>query len=105
LIEYRQLLFDQLTPISIYNKLKKRFPDELSFLFESAISSEDGNFSFIFIGANERISYKAGVTTHTDTDAKIKTLDISPFEFLKFGFVRDSRPFSPRSSRPSAFPF
>jgi anthranilate synthase component 1 len=83
LIEYRQLLFDQLTPISIYNKLKKRFPSELSFLFESAINSEDGNFSFIFIGALERISYRDKVTSYTDTKGITKTLDISPFEFLK----------------------
>ena len=100
MIEYRQLLFDQLTPISIYNKLKKRFPDELSFLFESAISSEDGNFSFIFIGANERISYKAGVTTHTDTDAKIKTLDISPFEFLKSYYKKiETNPYKESSKK------
>ncbi len=80
---YRQLLFDQLTPISIYKKLKERFPNELSFLFESAINSEKGNYSFIFIGANERISYKDNTTTFTDIDGNSKKLQESPFDFLK----------------------
>jgi len=83
LITYRQLLFDQLTPISIYTKLKERFPNELSFLFESAINSEDGNFSFIFIGAHERISYKNGITSFIDVDGKTKELAKTPFEYLK----------------------
>jgi anthranilate synthase component 1 len=83
LLEYRQLLFDQLTPISIYTKLKERFSDELSFLFESAINSEDGNYSFIFIGANERLFYKDNKTTHIDQDGNISDLELNPFEFLK----------------------
>lgn len=83
MIEYRQLLFDQLTPISIYKKLKEKFPSELSFLFESAINTEDGNFSFIFIGANERISYKDNITIFTDNLGQTKELSETPFEFLK----------------------
>jgi anthranilate synthase component 1 len=83
LIEYRQLLFDQLTPISIYKKLKEKFPDELSFLFESAINTDDGNFSFIFIGAYERISYKDNLTTYINSSGEKKELSQSPFEFLK----------------------
>jgi anthranilate synthase component 1 len=83
LIEYRQLLFDQLTPISIYKKLKEKFPEELSFLFESAINTEDGNFSFIFIGAHERVSYKNNITTFTDSSSQTKELSQNPFEFLK----------------------
>jgi anthranilate synthase component 1 len=83
LLEYRQLLYDQLTPISIYTKLKEKFPDELSFLFESAINSEDGNFSFIFIGANERISYRDGITTFVDKDGTVNKSEDSPFSLLK----------------------
>jgi anthranilate synthase component 1 len=82
-MEYRQLLFDQLTPISIYKRLKEKFSDELSFLFESAVNSEDGNYSFIFIGANERLYYKADQTTFIDGQGKEKNLDETPFEFLK----------------------
>jgi len=52
-------------------------------LFESAINSEDGNFSFIFIGANERISYKNGITSFTDKFGKTKELSQTPFEYLK----------------------
>ena len=83
MLHYRQLLFDQLTPISIYKKLKEKFKDELSFLFESAINSEKGNYSFIFIGANEQISYKNSITTFTSIDGTTKEIKDSPFSFLK----------------------
>lgn len=56
---------------------------ELSFLFESAINSEEGNYSFIFIGANERVSYKDGTTTLTANDGSQKTVQESPFSYLK----------------------
>ncbi|MCH9814362.1 MAG: anthranilate synthase component I family protein [Epsilonproteobacteria bacterium] len=80
---YRQLLFDQLTPISIYKRLKEKFPQELSFLFESAINSEDGNYSFIFMGANERVTYKDNTTTLTQSDGLQKRLSETPFQYLK----------------------
>ncbi len=83
MITHKQVLFDQLTPIAIYAKLKKRFPSELSFLFESAINSEEGNYSFIFIGAKERLTYKDNVTTHIDENGIKHTLEIDPFTFLK----------------------
>ena len=83
MITHKQVLFDQLTPIAIYTKLKERFPQELSFLFESAINSEEGNYSFIFIGAKERLTYHDNTTTHIDTDGNKNTLDIDPFTFLK----------------------
>jgi len=100
LITYRQLLFDQLTPISIYTKLKEKFPDELSFLFESAINSEDGNFSFIFIGAHERISYKNSITTYTNQNGKTEELPESPFSFLKSYYKSiDTKPYSALSKK------
>jgi len=79
----KQLLFDQLTPIAIYEKLKERFPKEITLLFESAINTEDGNFSFIFIGARERITYKDETTTIQKTDGSIKTIEENPFVYLK----------------------
>jgi len=82
-LEYRQLLFDQLTPISIYAKLKEKFKNELSFLFESAINSEKGNYSFIFIGVNERISYKDKITSVTDKNGEKREIEENPFSFLK----------------------
>ena len=51
----KKILFDQLTPITIFSKLRSLFGDELTFLFESAINSKEGNFSFLFIGARERV--------------------------------------------------
>jgi len=93
-IEYRQLLFDQLTPISIYAKLKEKFEGELSFLFESAINSEKGNYSFIFIGANERISYKDKITTITDNNGKKREIVENPFSFLKSYYKKiDTKPY------------
>jgi len=75
---YKQILFDQFTPIAIYQKLKKRFPKEVSLLFESAVNSEDGNFSFIFIGAKERLTFKENKTYYNG-----KLIEKDPFEFLK----------------------
>ncbi len=83
MITHKQVLFDQLTPIAIYAKLKKRFHKEISFLFESAINSEKGNYSFIFIGAKERLTYHDSITTHIDTQGQKQILEKDPFEFLK----------------------
>jgi len=41
MIYTKKILFDQLTPITIFSKLKSHFGDELTFLFESAINSEE----------------------------------------------------------------
>ncbi len=83
MIAHKQILFDQLTPISVYTKLKEKFSNELSFLFESAINSEDGNYSFIFIGALERITYKNKTCIYQNIDGKISQSNDSPFKFLK----------------------
>ncbi len=83
MLTHKQVLFDQLTPIAIYTRLKKRFSQELSFLFESAINTEEGNYSFIFIGAKERLTYHDNITTHIDTAGKKQTLTEDPFTFLK----------------------
>ena len=73
---------DQFAPIAVYNKLKTHFKDEISFLFESAGSSE-GNYSFIAIGALERLVFKDNITTYTDQNSQSKTVDEDPFSFLK----------------------
>ncbi len=82
MLEYRKILFDQLTPISIYHKLKERFPNELSLLFESAIYTEEGNYSFIFIGAKERLTHKNGKTFY-EKEGESREVDENPFSFLK----------------------
>ena len=82
MIHSKQFLQDQLAPIAVYAKLKEMFKGEISYLFESAGQS-DGNYSFICIGARERLQYKNDVTTYTDADGISHTKDKSPFEFLK----------------------
>jgi anthranilate synthase component 1 len=58
------------------------FPDEISYLFESAGGSE-GNYSFICIGARERLQYIDDKTLYTDTKNTKHTLTQNPFSFLK----------------------
>jgi anthranilate synthase component 1 len=82
-IKYRQVLFDQLTPIAIYSKLKGFFKDEISLLFESGVNGEHGNYSFIFIGALERVQYRDNQTTIFDKYNEKTTLEQNPFDFLK----------------------
>ena len=80
---HKTILFDQLTPVALYGKIKKVFPNEITMLFESVVNTSDGNFSFITIGAQERLSYKGKTTIYTDKSGKKNTLDQDPFSFLK----------------------
>ncbi len=80
---YKTILFDQLTPVALYGKIKESFPNEVTMLFESVVNTNDGNFSFITIGAQERLSYKNKTTTYIDQKGTKKTLDEDPFSFLK----------------------
>ncbi len=82
MITSRRFSLDQFAPIAVYEKAKKLFPDEISFLFESAGSSE-GNYTIIVIGDRERLTYADKTTLYTDAAGKRHTLDVSPFEFLK----------------------
>jgi len=79
----KTILFDQLTPITIFRKLQNFFKDELSFLFESAINSEEGNYSFLFIGAREQIIHKNMKSFYIDEEENEKEVDNNPFDFLK----------------------
>lgn len=83
LITYKKLLFDQLTPITIFAKLQDYFKGELTFLLESAINNTEGNFSFFFIGARERIVHKEGKSFYTDESGIQSKIDNNPFSFLK----------------------
>lgn len=84
----KTFLFDELTPVALYGELKKIFTDEVTMLFESVVNTNDGNFSFIAIGAKERIIYKNETTIHIDETAKSHNLNISPFEFLKSYYAK-----------------
>ncbi|MDX4066010.1 chorismate-binding protein [Aliarcobacter skirrowii] len=85
MIFYNKTLFlDQFTPVSIYEKVKALYPKELSFLFESTISSgSDGNFSYIIIGARERIWYKNSECFFKDESGNVEKVDNNPLLFLK----------------------
>jgi anthranilate synthase component 1 len=82
MIYSKQFTQDQLAPIAVYAKIKGLFKGEISYLFESAGQSE-GNYSFICIGARERLQYKDNKTLYTDAKGKLHVEDSSPFEFLK----------------------
>jgi anthranilate synthase component 1 len=81
-ITSRRFSLDQFAPIAVYEKAKKLFPGEISFLFESAGSSE-GNYTIIVIGGRERLTYADKTTLYTDASGNRQTLAISPFSFLK----------------------
>ena len=83
MLAFRKLLFDQLTPITIFAKLQKHFEGELSFLFESAINNSEGNFSFLFIGARERIIHQNDQSIHIDEEGIRYDIGENPFKFLK----------------------
>jgi anthranilate synthase component 1 len=72
LIYSKQFIQDQLAPVAIYAKLKALFPNEISYLFESAGASE-GNYSFICIGARERVQYIDAKTLYTDVNGATHT--------------------------------
>ena len=80
---HKTLLFDQLTPVALYGKIKEIFPNEITMLFESVVNTSDENFSFITIGAQERLNYKNKKTTYTDKTGKQYTITENPFAFLK----------------------
>lgn len=80
---HKTVLFDQLTPVALYGEIKALFPTEVTMLFESVVNTSDGNFSFITIGAQERLIYKNNVTTHIDHSGLSKRLEENPFAFLK----------------------
>ena len=79
----KQLLFDQLTPVSMYGKIKELFKEDVTMLFESVVNTPEGNFSFITIGVMERIVYKNNETLYTNIDGTTTTLESDPFSFLQ----------------------
>ncbi len=82
MIYSKQFTLDQLAPIAVYSKLKDLFKDEITYLFESAGQSE-GNYSFICIGARERLQYINETTLYTDSDGVQHKKEENPFTFLK----------------------
>jgi anthranilate synthase component 1 len=82
LIYSKAFLLDQFAPIAVYSKLKSIFPEEITFLLESADKSE-GNYSIIVIGARERLQFTDKTSLYTKEDGSVETIEGSPFDFLK----------------------
>lgn len=81
---YSKVLFlDQFTPVSIYEKVKELYSNELTFLFESTINSSDGNYSFIFIGQRERVWHEKNKTFFRSEAGETKEVDSNPLKFLQ----------------------
>jgi anthranilate synthase component 1 len=81
-MEIKKLLLDEITPVGVYAKIKEHFKDEITMLFESVVNSSEGNFSFITVGAKERITYKEN-TTYFYEEGEKTVSELSPFHFLK----------------------
>jgi len=76
-------LYDQQTPVALYGELKESFQDEVTMLFESVVNNSEGNFSFIVIGARERLIYQDNQTIHVDCNGTKELIAENPFEYLK----------------------
>lgn len=81
---FKSVFIDQFTPIAFYAKLKEHFAGERMFLLESATVNEFGNFSYIFIGERESLSFKNGVSTYTNEDGSQRELSTEPLAFLEY---------------------
>lgn len=79
----KELFLDQFTPVSIYEKIKSLYKDEITFLFESTINSKDGNYSYVIIGDRERIWYENNHCYFKNEKGEIKEVDSNPLIFLK----------------------
>ncbi len=79
----KELFLDQFTPVSIYEKVKNIFKNEITFLFESTINSTDGNYSYIIIGKRERIWNENSKTFFENEEGEIKEVDSNPLKYLQ----------------------
>ena len=79
----KELFLDQFTPVSIYEKIKELYKNEITFLFESTINSTTGNYSYIIVGDRERVWYENGVCYYKDEKKNISTVESNPLHFLK----------------------
>ncbi len=101
----RKYLFDQLSPVALYGEIKKKFSNEISILLESVVVSENGNFSFIALGAKERLIYKDKKSIYTDKSGKSETLNIDPFKFLQNYYQKIDKSIYKEISKKAGFSF
>ncbi len=79
----KQLFLDQYTPVSIYQKIETLFPNEVKFLFESSVNTSDGNYSYIIVGARERVIHKDEKSFYVNELGLKNEIQSNPFLFLK----------------------
>ena len=79
----KELFLDQFTPVSIYEKIKDLYKDEVTFLFESTINSSNGNYSYIIIGARQRVWYENETCYFKNEKDEITQVESNPLKFLK----------------------
>jgi len=79
----KELFLDQFTPVSIYEKVKNIYKDEITFLFESTINSNDGNYSFIVIGDRERVWYENNTCFYKNDKGEVSEVESNPLKFLQ----------------------
>ena len=79
----KELFLDQFTPVSIYEKVKNLYKNEITFLFESTINSADGNYSFIAVGARERVWYENNTCYHKNEEGITSEVESNPLKFLQ----------------------
>ncbi|EJF06587.1 anthranilate/para-aminobenzoate synthase component I [Thiovulum sp. ES] len=89
MIHSKKIFLDQITPVEIFAKLENFFPNDPALLFESA---ENGEFSFVILGAKERIQYRTGNSENPfeNLQKRYKELDS---DFYKSESERLSVPF------------
>ncbi|MDR0665765.1 MAG: anthranilate synthase component I family protein [Helicobacteraceae bacterium] len=86
MIVSRRVLYDTLTPIALYDKLRLFFSDKRVLLFESGLSGENGNFSFVAVGARERI-WRENDKTFCMINGDISEIEDNPLIYLKKRFA------------------
>ncbi|MDR2152802.1 MAG: anthranilate synthase component I family protein [Helicobacteraceae bacterium] len=82
----RRALYDTLTPIALYDKLRLFFGGKRVLLFESGLSGENGNFSIVAVGARERVWRENDKTFYAENGA-VSQIDDNPLAFLKKRFA------------------
>ena len=101
----RRYLFDQLSPVALYGEIKELFKDEITMLFESVVTTEEGNFSFITIGARERIVYKDNKVEYF-VGNEIQHVDTNdPFEFLQSYYKKIDNEYYRQRAKKAGFSF
>ena len=95
----KELFLDQFTPVSIYEKVKNLYKDEITFLFESTINSADGNYSFIVIGDRERVWYENNTCFYKNETGEIKEVESNPLKFLQKYYKQFDKEFYKEKAR------